>query len=130
MIDTADMALAVHALSKKHGRIAAHHFLVKWCGNTKDLRFVPATERLQFIMDAGAAKPVADRVGMTRKMNELYDFIKSYIGETGIPPSFDEMKDALDLRSKSGIHRLIIALEERGMITRLPNRARAIALPE
>src|SRR5438128_2614383 len=53
--------------------------------------------------------------------------------ESGIPPSFDEMKDALDLRSKSGIHRLITALEERGFIRRLPNRARAIEvikLPE
>src|SRR5205807_3441392 len=53
--------------------------------------------------------------------------------EAGVPPSFDEMKDALDLRSKSGIHRLITALEERGFIRRLPNRARAIEvikLPE
>ena len=47
-------------------------------------------------------------------------------GKTGIPPSFDEMKDALDLKSKSGIHRLITALEERGFIRRLPNRARAL----
>ncbi len=46
--------------------------------------------------------------------------------EDGVPPSFDEMKDALDLRSKSGIHRLIMALEERGFIRRLPNRARAL----
>jgi len=53
-------------------------------------------------------------------------FIHERLTETGVPPSFDEMKDALDLRSKSGIHRLITALEERGFIRRLPNRARAI----
>ena len=60
-------------------------------------------------------------------------FIHERIRETGVPPSFDEMKDALDLKSKSGIHRLITALEERGFIRRLPNRARAIEvikLPE
>jgi repressor LexA len=53
-------------------------------------------------------------------------FIHERIRESGVPPSFDEMKDALDLKSKSGIHRLITALEERGFIRRLPNRARAI----
>jgi repressor LexA len=53
-------------------------------------------------------------------------FIHERMKEAGIPPSFDEMKDALDLRSKSGIHRLITALEERGFIRRLPNRARAL----
>ena len=63
---------------------------------------------------------------MTRKQHELLLFINERLRETGIPPSFDEMKDALDLRSKSGIHRLITALEERGFIRRLPNRARAL----
>ncbi|SEQ82010.1 repressor LexA [Faunimonas pinastri] len=70
---------------------------------------------------------------LTRKQLELLLFINERLKETGIPPSFDEMKDALDLRSKSGIHRLITALEERGFIRRLPNRARAldvIRLPE
>jgi len=70
---------------------------------------------------------------LTRKQNELLRFIHERLKETGVPPSFDEMKDALDLRSKSGIHRLITALEERGFIRRLPNRARAIEvikLPE
>lgn len=60
-------------------------------------------------------------------------FVHERVTETGVPPSFDEMKDALDLRSKSGIHRLIKALEERGFIRRLPNRARALEvlrLPE
>jgi repressor LexA len=63
----------------------------------------------------------------------LLRFIHERLKEAGVPPSFDEMKDALDLRSKSGIHRLITALEERGFIRRLPNRARAIEvikLPE
>jgi repressor LexA len=70
---------------------------------------------------------------LTRKQHELLRFIHERLRETGIPPSFDEMKEALDLRSKSGIHRLITALEERGFIRRLPNRARAlevIRLPE
>lgn len=70
---------------------------------------------------------------LTRKQYELLKFIDQRLKEAGVPPSFDEMKDALDLRSKSGIHRLITALEERGFIRRLPNRARAIEvikLPE
>ncbi|MBY0383167.1 MAG: transcriptional repressor LexA [Xanthobacteraceae bacterium] len=70
---------------------------------------------------------------LTRKQLELLRFINERLKETGVPPSFDEMKDALDLRSKSGIHRLITALEERGFIRRLANRARAIEvikLPE
>lgn len=63
---------------------------------------------------------------LTRKQFELLRFLHERLTESGVPPSFDEMKDALDLRSKSGIHRLITALEERGFIRRLPNRARAI----
>ena len=63
---------------------------------------------------------------LTRKQHELLLFVHERMKETGIPPSFDEMKDALDLASKSGIHRLITALEERGFIRRLPNRARAL----
>jgi repressor LexA len=63
---------------------------------------------------------------LTRKQYELLVFVHDRLQKTGVPPSFDEMKDALDLRSKSGIHRLIKALEERGFIKRLPNRARAI----
>ena len=63
---------------------------------------------------------------LTRKQHELLRFIHERLKEQGIPPSFDEMKEALDLRSKSGIHRLIMALEERGFIRRLPNRARAL----
>jgi repressor LexA len=70
---------------------------------------------------------------LTRKQSELLRFIHERLQEEGVPPSFEEMKDALELRSKSGIHRLIMALEERGFIRRLPNRARAIEvlrLPE
>lgn len=63
---------------------------------------------------------------LTRKQHELLMFIHQRLKEQGVPPSFDEMKDALDLRSKSGIHRLITALEERGFIRRLPHRARAL----
>ena len=63
---------------------------------------------------------------LTRKQLELLRYIHERLKESGVPPSFDEMKDALDLRSKSGIHRLITALEERGFIKRLPNRARAL----
>ncbi|MFN3724300.1 MAG: transcriptional repressor LexA [Paracoccaceae bacterium] len=65
---------------------------------------------------------------LTRKQLELLDFIKTRMDVDGVPPSFDEMKDALDLRSKSGIHRLITALEERGFIRRLAHRARALEI--
>ena len=65
---------------------------------------------------------------LTSKQRELLMFVHERLKETGVPPSFDEMKDALDLRSKSGIHRLIKALEERGFIRRLPNRARAVEI--
>ncbi|NRQ12024.1 transcriptional repressor LexA [Aliiroseovarius sp. xm-v-208] len=65
---------------------------------------------------------------LTRKQLELLDFIHKRIQRDGVPPSFDEMKEALDLRSKSGIHRLITALEERGFIRRLAHRARAIEI--
>src|ERR1700709_2153499 len=70
---------------------------------------------------------------LTRKQYELLMFIHERVRESGIPPSFDEMKDALDLKSKSGIHRLITALEERGFLRRIEKRARAleiIKLPE
>ncbi|WBU54243.1 transcriptional repressor LexA [Paracoccus sp. SCSIO 75233] len=70
---------------------------------------------------------------LTKKQIELLEFIHKRMMRDGVPPSFDEMKVALDLRSKSGIHRLVTALEERGFIRRLPHRARAleiIKLPE
>jgi repressor LexA len=63
---------------------------------------------------------------LTRKQHELLMFIHERIKESGVSPSFDEMKEALDLASKSGIHRLITALEERGFLRRLPHRARAL----
>jgi len=70
---------------------------------------------------------------LTAKQRELLLYIHRRLGETGVSPSFDEMREALDLKSKSGVHRLISALEERGFIRRLPNRARAlevVKLPE
>jgi repressor LexA len=63
---------------------------------------------------------------LTSKQYELLCYINDRLGETGVSPSFEEMKEALDLKSKSGVHRLISALEERGFIRRLPNRARAL----
>ena len=63
---------------------------------------------------------------LTRKQHELLSFINERLSTSGISPSFEEMKEALDLKSKSGVHRLISALEERGFIRRLPNRARAL----
>ena len=63
---------------------------------------------------------------LTRKQHELLTYIHDKLAETGVSPSFEEMKEALDLKSKSGVHRLISALEERGFIRRLPNRARAL----
>jgi len=65
---------------------------------------------------------------LTRKQLELLEFIKQRLDRDGVPPSFDEMKEALDLRSKSGIHRLITALEERGFIRRMAHRARALEI--
>jgi repressor LexA len=70
---------------------------------------------------------------LTRKQLELLLFINERLKEEGVPPSFEEMKEALNLQSKSGIHRLILALEERGFLRRMPNRARALEvlkLPE
>jgi repressor LexA len=63
---------------------------------------------------------------LTRKQHELICFINDRLAETGVSPSFEEMKEALDLKSKSGVHRLISALEERQFLRRLPNRARAL----
>src|SRR5215213_9820493 len=63
---------------------------------------------------------------LTAKQRELLMFIDQRLGQTGISPSFDEMREALELKSKSGVHRLISALEERQFIRRLPNRARAL----
>ncbi len=70
---------------------------------------------------------------LTAKQHELLVFIHDRLGTSGVSPSFDEMREALELKSKSGVHRLISALEERGFIRRLPNRARAlevVKLPE
>jgi len=70
---------------------------------------------------------------LTKKQYQLLVFIDKKLNESGVSPSFEEMKEALDLRSKSGIHRLITGLEERGFIRRLPHRARALEvlrLPE
>jgi repressor LexA len=88
-------------------------------------------EHIVFVPDL--FRDSAGKTMLTRKQQELLLFIHERMKESGVPPSFDEMKDALDLASKSGIHRLITALEERGFIRRLPNRARAlevIKLPE
>ncbi|MBM3567953.1 MAG: transcriptional repressor LexA [Alphaproteobacteria bacterium] len=65
---------------------------------------------------------------LTKKQHELLTFISQRLATTHVSPSFDEMKEALNLKSKSGIHRLIMALEERGFIRRLPHRARALAV--
>lgn len=65
---------------------------------------------------------------LTRKQHDLIRFIQERLEENGISPSFEEMKEALDLKSKSGVHRLVSALEERGFIRRLPNRARALEI--
>ena len=65
---------------------------------------------------------------LTRKQHDLLTYIHEKLAETGVSPSFEEMKEALDLKSKSGVHRLISALEERGFLRRLPNRARALEI--
>ena len=107
-------------------------------GHLQAIRHVPHP-RLTFLGLHGDHKPgkhfrlsqaethnLAGRCCPRQQPAQLFDFIHERLKEAGVPPSFDEMKDALDLRSKSGIHRLITALEERGFIRRLPNRARAI----
>lgn len=66
--------------------------------------------------------------GLTARQRDLLLFIRRHVGEHGIAPSFDEMKAELELASKSGVHRMILALEERGFIARIPDRARAIRL--
>src|SRR3984885_4910081 len=74
-----------------------------------------------------------EKTVLTRKQNELLMFINKRLNDDGVSPSFDEMKEALHLKSKSGIHRLITGLEERGFLRRLPHRARAlqvVKLPE
>lgn len=63
---------------------------------------------------------------LTHRQKELLDFIRTRLAEAGVSPSFEEMKSALGLHSKSGVHRMVLALEERGFISRLPDRARAI----
>src|SRR3954466_16363043 len=65
---------------------------------------------------------------LTRKQSELLTYIHAQLAESGVSPSFEEMKDALSLKSKSGVHRLISALAERGFIRRLPNRAGAVEI--
>ena len=65
---------------------------------------------------------------LTKKQKELFDFLKSYIAENEISPSFEEMKEAVNLKSKSGIHRLITSLEQRGFIKRLKHKARAMEI--
>jgi len=78
-------------------------------------------------IEAGARLVAPARVvGLTPAQLELLMFIEGFIKDNGFPPSFDEMRDAIGLKSKSGVHRLITALEERGAIVRLANRARAI----
>ena len=92
---------------------------------------------MRFLFVQGTRNPMAsygwDVSMLTRKQHELLGYIDRHLKETGFSPSFDEMKDALNLRSKSGIHRLISALEERGFLTRRHHRARALEvlrLPE
>src|ERR1051325_1240799 len=92
------------------------------------LGFVPnVSDAGRFCATMIAEPPAAGGCRMlTRKQHELLLFIHERLGQGGVSPSFDEMKDALGLRSKSGIHRLVTALEERGFIRRLAHRARAL----
>lgn len=76
------------------------------------------------------SEPVLSGLGLTARQRQLLEFIRSYHGQYGIPPSYDEMKEAMDIASKSGIHRIISALEERGHIVRIPYRARCVVLRE
>lgn len=73
-------------------------------------------------------KPVLGGFGLTSKQAQLLDFIRDYRSENGFTPSYDEMREEMGLASKSGIHRLVTALEERGHVFRVPNLARCIVL--
>ena len=81
-----------------------------------------------FVPKFGSAhySALGEKTVLTRKQNELLMFINKRLNDDGVSPSFDEMKEALRLKSKSGIHRLITGLEERGFLRRLPHRARAL----
>src|SRR3954462_15681695 len=108
------------------------HAKLKGCGTSIE-HIVSVHDLFRVSLEPATLPSTRGASMLTRKQFELLRFIHERLKESGIPPSFDEMKDALDLRSKSGIHRLITALEERGFIRRLPNRARAIEvikLPE
>ena len=96
-----------------------------WLGNTKQSSFKDALKRA---VEAGSRLHNSTATGLTRSQRELLIYIGKYIEDKGFPPSFDEMKDAMGLNSKSGIHRLICGLEERGAIHRLSNRARSIEI--
>jgi len=82
-------------------------------------------------LSGSSAVTKTDRLAMTARQKEVFDFIAKYTAEQGgVSPSFDEIKDYVGLRSKSGVHRIITALEERGLIRRLENRARSIVPAE
>lgn len=81
-------------------------------------------------VDTQKTLPVFSQLGLTSKQAELLTYIRDFINDNGISPSFDEMRDYLGLQSKSGISRIVCALEERGHIFRLPNRARCIMIAE
>src|SRR5215468_12721531 len=114
-------------ISDYHRDFYRVHRKLSCCGtHTEHIVFVHDLFRdvyAQAISTIEGRHQTGDLIAMlTRKQYELLRFINERLKEAGVPPSFDEMKDALDLRSKSGIHRLITALEERGFIRRLPNR--------
>ena len=81
-------------------------------------------------IEKAKTEPVLSGLGLTVRQRQLLDFIRAYQIEKGSPPSFDEMKEAMKLASKYGIHRMVCALEERGHIVRIPHRARCIILKE
>ena len=88
--------------------------------------------QLRFAMNRRGlvTKPALSKLGMTRRQAELLEFVRDYYNANGVMPSYDEMRDGVGLRSKSGIHRLVLGLEERGHLFRLPNRARSIVLAD
>jgi len=88
--------------------------------------FATALDMFRIVSYTFRIRSIRGTAMLTKKQHELLIYINDRLAETGVSPSFEEMKDALDLKSKSGVHRLISALEERGFIRRLPNRARAL----
>lgn len=118
-----NMARAIYEIDNPHGEWAN---ILSWVDHSDAGYAETEVARYRKMACAAAAEVKGIRMGLTKKQALLVEFLESSRDYEGATPSYQEMADALNLKSKSGIHRLIISLEERGVIRRLPHRARAI----